>query len=282
MEYIKLSISADTEQEEIRDILTALLGEFPFHTFEETESGIAAHGFAADFDETVQQAVLEEIRPFAIAGEFTLEQKQNWNEEWEKNYFQPVEVHQFVRIAAPFHPEADKIFEFNLSITPKMSFGTGNHGTTFGVMELMENYRDSIAGKIVLDMGAGTGILGILASKLDASEVVCIDIEDWACENCEENAAINQVENLSSRMGNVQILKEYKTGYFDFILANIQKNVLLADMKEYASVLNKNGFLLMSGFYKEDLEDISTEAGKLGLELRDYKVHDNWIAAIYS
>lgn len=281
MEYIALRVVCKEDSTENREIVTALLGEFNFTMFEDQEDAVVAFATAASItEENITEAKLL-VSDFAKDFEIQQLKKENWNEIWEKNYFSPVEINNFVRISAPFHPATSSQFEFEIVIQPKMSFGTGNHATTDGMMQLMQQNRSSFVGAQVLDMGSGTGILGILAGKLEAKHIVCIDIEDWAAENCLENFHENGLTNVTSLCGDAALLEQYQAGFFDIILANIQKTVLLADMESYCGVLANNGHIYFSGFYEEDLVDIKAKAASLGLSLSNHIVQNRWCAAVF-
>lgn len=186
----------------------------------------------------------------------------NWNEEWERNYFKPLVMGGGrCVIRAPFH-EAHPNAEIELIISPKMAFGTGNHDTTSLIIDylLAHNLKDLS----VLDMGCGTGILGLIALKMGASSLTAIDIDEWAYRNVMENAALNGLEDVPRILcGNAAVLESL--GCFDLILANITRNVLLQDMKDYVKHLNSGGTLILSGFYEEDVSPLRTEAERLGL-----------------
>lgn len=281
MAYVSLQVNCPDSTAEDREIIVSLLGEFDFTMFEEDDNRVIAYGSAEIVDETALMAAKEAVAWFAQSFEVTSHQKENWNEVWEKNYFSPVEINRFVRIAAPFHPDASEPFEFEITIQPKMSFGTGNHATTESVIKLIEKYRNEFEGARVLDMGAGTGILGILAGKLSASEITCIDIEDWAAENCLENFHENNLQNVKSLCGDAKLLQQFLGTPFDVIFANIQKSVLLEDMPLYNPCLKDGGRIYFSGFYEKDLADIRGKAEELGLKQDYYTVLNEWCAAVF-
>lgn len=281
MAYVSLQVNCPGSTVEDREIIVSLLGEFDFTMFEEDEDRVIAYGSSELVDEVSLMAAKEAVTQFAESFEVTSHQKENWNEVWEKNYFSPVEINHFVRIAAPFHPLATEPFEFEITIQPKMSFGTGNHATTESVIKLIEKYRNEFEGATVLDMGAGTGILGIVAGKLKASQITCIDIEDWAAENCLENFHENNLQNVQSLCGDAKLLQQFSGNTFKVIFANIQKSVLLADMALYNDCLQRGGRVYFSGFYEKDLADIRAKAEELGLKQDHYTVLNEWCAAVF-
>lgn len=201
----------------------------------------------------------------------------NWNEEWERNY-PPVEIDKFCRIRAPFH-EVDPSFEYEIEVRPAMAFGTGHHSTTSLVMRLMEdiNWRD----QFVLDMGCGTGVLGILAEKLGARQVVLADNFSWACESTQENLGRNNCERGEVVVGGPEALSPDQKG-FNFIIANINRNVLLEHLAMYDQLALPQGEIILSGFFEEDSELINREAEKYGWVPQRSMKEKNWLAQHYT
>lgn len=271
MDYLEFKISC---LEEFREILIAELAEIGFDSFLETEEGIDAYAPEADFDREKFDALIANYRE---AAQLTLTEgkmpKVNWNEEWEKNY-DPIAVDDLVYVRASFH-ESQPGFQHEIVINPKMSFGTGHHATTFQMLRHQGELDHR--GKRVLDVGSGTGILAIMAHLLEAREVEAFDIDDWCVDNGNENFDLN---GLKTRMGLGTIRQVNPQGPFDIVLANINKNVLLDEMEIYAGLLAPTGYLLLSGFYTEDIEDLVTAAAPLGLELKKKSSKDNWAALI--
>lgn len=277
MDYKQISISITPCEDWMRDILAAQLGEIGFDSFEETENGLNAYIPVSDFDKEKVDDILAEY-----AGSFTFDvseefiQGRNWNEEWEKNYFRPLVIKDECVIRAPFHTEYPKA-KYEIVIEPNMAFGTGNHETTSMMVEFI--LESNLENKTVLDMGCGTGILGILASKKGAKQVTAIDIDEWSFNGTTENAAFNHIQNITVKQGDADLLGNEK---FDIIFANIHKNVLMNDMPAYVNVLNKEGILIISGFYTEDIAGLKTRAGELGLADHGYKTKNNWVAQRFS
>jgi ribosomal protein L11 methyltransferase len=273
MDYYKITIEITPFEEWLRDVLVAQLGEIGFDSFLETDSGTEAFIPVNSFNEADFEFVLDSFQDdFTFSTKKELIKSQNWNEEWEKNYFKPLVINNECVIRAPFHTDFPKA-KFEIIIEPNMAFGTGNHETTSMMVEtILEN---NIENKSVLDMGCGTGILGILASMKGAKKVTAIDIDEWSVNGSNENAALNNIENMIVKQGNAGLLGKEK---FDIILANIHKNVLLTDMAAYHKVLNPGGLLVMSGFYTEDIQDIKLKAENLGLQDNGFKTKNNWVA----
>jgi ribosomal protein L11 methyltransferase len=273
MDYNKITIDINPPEEWLRDVLTAQLGEIGYESFLETETGVEAFIPTMSYHE---DNLFEVIKSFEE--DFTFEvhtetiKSRNWNEVWEKNYFKPLVINNECVIRAPFHTDFPKA-KYEIVIEPNMAFGTGNHETTTMMVEtILENDMEN---KTVLDMGCGTGILGILASMKGAKKVTAIDIDEWSFTGATENAALNNIENLVVKQGDAGLLGAEK---FDVIFANIHKNVLITDLPAYSGVLLQGGLLVMSGFYTDDIHDIKTRAENLGLKDCGFKTKNNWVA----
>jgi ribosomal protein L11 methyltransferase len=271
MDYLEFKINC---LEEFREILIAELSEIGFDSFLETEQGIDAYSLSQGFN---REAFDEVISNYSEAAQIQLSEgemeKINWNAEWEKNY-DPIAVDDLVYVRASFHP-SPLGFKHEIVINPKMSFGTGHHATTFQMLRNQGTIDHQ--GKRVLDVGSGTGILAIMAHLLGASQIEAFDIDDWCVDNGNENFELNGV---SSRMGLGTIREVNPIGPFDIVLANINKNVLLDEMGIYSDLLIDRGFLLLSGFYTEDIADLEQLANKIGLELISQQSKDNWAALV--
>lgn len=246
----------------------AEVAEAGFETFMEIENGFEAYVENDRYDAAQLnhiQTKYEHVSPLT----FQLDkiQKQNWNEAWEKT-LEPIIVDDKCLVRAEFHKIIKK-YPYEIIITPKMSFGTGHHQTTY--LMLRGQMKIKHQGKRVMDAGCGTAILSIMASKLGATAVESFDIDEWSVINGKENAENNGYKNINIQQG--KITEVHLRGKFDIILANINKNILLAEMEHYARFLEKDGQLLLSGFYTADIADIKKTAGQFGLEesLRDEK-----------
>jgi len=250
MTHLEFSIHCNPENQQAHDIIVAYLMHIGFDRFEEREGAVQAYinrdVFTwEDFKEAVSQLKTCGID---IKYKYHEADDQNWNEEWEKN-FVPVIIGSRLLVRAPFHSSENDL-PLTLVIEPKMSFGTGHHQTTRLMLQAM--MQIDMEGKKVLDMGCGTGILGIYASKKGAESVTGIDIDNWAYENAIENISRNKVSNMSVRLGDVCAIEEGEM--FDIIVANINRNVLLKDIPVYVGHLRKRGILLLSGFLSEDAQ----------------------------
>ena len=213
---------------------------------------------------------------FIFSTKKELIKSQNWNEEWEKNYFKPLVINNECVIRAPFHIDFPKV-KFEIIIEPNMAFGTGNHETTSMMIEtILENNMENMN---VLDMGCGTGILGILTSMKGAKKVTAIDIDEWSFNGSNENATLNNIENMTVKLGDASMLGNEK---FDIVLANIHKNVLMNDMAAYSRVLLPGGLLAISGFYFEDIPELTEKARNSGLVEKGFKQKNNWVAYLFA
>lgn len=271
MDYLEFKINC---LDEFREILIAELSEIGFDSFLETEEGIDAYSLKDNFDRKSFDSL---IARYAVEGQLKVSEgvlpKVNWNEEWEKNY-DPIPVDDLVYVRASFHPAVEG-FKHEIVINPKMSFGTGHHATTFQM--LRNQGKIDHKNKRVLDVGSGTGILAIMGAILGAKSVEAFDIDDWCVDNGNENFDLN---NVKIRMGLGTIREVNPKAPFDIVLANINKNVLLDEMNIYSDLLVDEGYLLLSGFYTEDIPDLEACAMKLGLHLLDQGSKENWAALI--
>ncbi|MDG4951227.1 50S ribosomal protein L11 methyltransferase [Weeksellaceae bacterium KMM 9724] len=253
------------------EILLAKLSQIEFDSFEENDTGLKGY-IKRDFDdEEFVQEQIGEMEGAQITYEKQNIQQVNWNEEWEKN-FQPISVDDRCYIRAEFHEEKPNV-KYDIVIQPKMSFGTGHHETTHLLIEfILDTEFDD---KVVLDMGTGTGILGILAKMRGAKSVDAIDIDEWSYENAIENAERNKVDIQVMKGGAESIPSSTE---YDIILANINKNVLIEDMPFYVNQLKKGGTLFLSGLYNFDEDDIRKETEKYGLTFEAKRIRNEWIA----
>ena len=267
MDYVELNIALP--EAALGEILMAELGELPFESFAEEAGRLKAYIPAVKLAECKCEAdgVLER---YGVQGRYVEIETRNWNELWESN-FPPVDVEGAVYIRAPFHePCGDGRPE--VVIMPKMSFGTGHHATT-RLMSAAVMRRD-LAGRRVLDMGSGTGVLAILAAMRGAEHVDAVDIDEWAAENCAENIAVNGVaERVEPILGDVSAIGGR---HYDLIVANINRNILLADMARYRAAMNRGAELLMSGILEEDVEAVRQCAEGLGLRFTGCSTSGGW------
>jgi ribosomal protein L11 methyltransferase len=274
MIYTKFAVSLIPYSTDASDVLIAMFGDAGFESFVETETGFEAYIPSQNLDVALIDAI--ELPFEGVSFTYNIEEiaDQNWNEVWEKNYFQPIVIGNECVVRGPFHPEFPEI-PHQIVIEPKMAFGTGHHETTGMMLQyILEN---NMAGANILDMGCGTGILGILASMRGATHVLGIDIDKWCTDNTIENCELNHISNMEVQLGDVSLLIGDEN--YDIILANINRNILLSDIQKYVGSLKNNGYLFVSGFYQSDLEVIVAEAQRNGLKLLDVKEQNQWVAA---
>ena len=256
------------------EILIAELGFAGFESFVENDNGVTADIQKEEWNADILAGIsILNSDEFSISFQKNEVEQTNWNAEWEKN-FEAIQVNDLVSIRAPFHE--DKKLQYDIVIEPKMSFGTGHHETTHMMIQhLLELDLDN---KSTLDMGCGTGILAIFAEMKGAKPIDGIDIDNWCYLNSIENAERNNCKHISFYEGDASLLKTQK---YDVIIANINRNILLADMKTYTDCLLQNGVLLLSGFYKEDIPTIDVEVSKYGLQLQKTIERNNWVSLKY-
>ena len=270
MDYIELNITVN--EADMVDILMAELSELPFDSFVSEKLALKAYipqnqlvDCKSECDEILAGYGITTARYVQI-------ESQNWNALWESN-FEPVEVDDRALIRAPFHTPNPNV-EFEIVIMPKMSFGTGHHATTKMMVEMILDSK--FDGQKGLDMGSGTGVLAIAACKRGATTMDAVDIDDFAYENCIENIATNGVtDQIKVYMGDVRCI-EGKS--YDFILANINRNILLSDLDSYLRTLNNGGELFMSGFLDSDVEVMCSAAKERGLKLNKERHTNGWAA----
>jgi len=274
MSYIELVFELDPEYVEI---LIAELAEIDYESFMETDTGLNAYIEAPRFDQEALQALVDKYRDqVAIAYSVQTLEKENWNQAWESNY-EPIEVRDQIRVRASFH-EPDSRFPYELLINPKMSFGTGHHETTWLVMSAQLGLPHE--GAELMDVGSGTGILGILGKKLGAKSVLAFDIEDWAVENAIENADLNNVsEGFEVFLGTIENVDVNRR--FDGILANINRNILLREMEAYNRHLKPGGWMIISGFYEADAPGLARHGESLGLTIVNSQTRNDWAAITF-
>lgn len=275
MKYLEVTFHTQPCTDTVNDVLSALCGEIGFESFVETEGGIQAYIQTALYDEAVLKKMLEDFPLEATTIRFEVKEMEdkNWNEEWEKNFFQPIVIDNRCVIHSTFHRDVPQA-EYDIVINPQMAFGTGHHETTSLILgELLDA---DLKGKSVLDMGCGTSILAILAAMRGAGPLTAIDIDDWCVNNSRDNIALNHVEGITVELGDASLLKGRQP--FDIIIANINRNILLADMAQYAACMHPGSEIYMSGFYVQDIPAIRTEGERLGMEFVHHKEKNNWAA----
>lgn len=274
-QYLEVTWAFHPENEE-SEILASYLFDIGFETFQEDENELKAYISADAFNEIT---FLETLSVIPVSADLTAYKiqpvsNQNWNEEWEKN-FQPVVIKEKITIRATFH-EIPVNTQYEIIIDPKMSFGTGHHETTAGMLEMMLNI--DFSDKSVIDMGCGTGILSVIAEKLGAKSVIAIDNDPVCIDNSLQNITLNGSSKINVILGEAEILKDFSV---DIILANINRNILLNDLSAYSKALTNGGYLLTSGFYRQDFQSIDSEAKNNELEFVERNEINDWIICVY-
>lgn len=278
MKYLEFSFHTTPCTEVVNDVLSAVLADAGFESFVEQPDGLLAYIQQSLYDEASVEAAISEfpISDTAIEYSFVEAEDKDWNEEWEKNFFQPIVIGNRCVIHSTFHHDVPEA-EYDIAINPQMAFGTGHHETTSLVIgEILDSNMD---GKKVLDMGCGTSILAILARMKGAASCTAIDIDDWCVRNSIENIELNGVDEIEVCLGDASILAD--KGPFDMVIANINRNILLADMQHYVARMNEGATLLMSGFYVDDIPLIKAEAERLGLTFNGYKEKNRWVVTSF-
>ena len=275
MKYFEVTFTTSPCNETVNDVVSALAGEIGFESFVEWENGVQAYIQQSLFDEEALKSMVADFPLPDTTVEYTVVEAEDkdWNEEWEKNFFQPIVIGDRCCIHSTFHKDTPQT-EYEILINPQMAFGTGHHETTSSIIsELLEA---DLQGKSVLDMGCGTSILAILASMRGADPITAIDIDDWCVNNSRDNIALNGIENITVEWGDANLLKGREP--FDVIIANINRNILLADMAQYAACMHPGSELFMSGFYVQDIPVIQEKAESLGMEFIHHREKNNWAA----
>jgi ribosomal protein L11 methyltransferase len=277
MQYIQVTFTFEKIESYQQDLIINDLAEIGYNTFEDTDKGFAAF---IDFQEYSQANLADVLRQYheEIVYAYTVTEiaAQNWNKEWEKN-FEPLIISNQCYVRATFHP-AQPQYPFEIVIDPKMAFGTGHHQTTTMMMQYILSF--DVKDKVVLDMGCGTGILAILASKSGAKELVAIDNDEVCYQSTLENTALNNITNIKALCGGKEVIP---ASAFDVILANINRNILLDQIAAYSAVLSPGGSIFFSGFYESpDLEIIKAECMKFKIGYTDHQKIGDWVAAHFT
>ena len=274
MKYLQFTFIPTPRSQTATDLLCAVLADAGFESFQEQEDGLLdAYIPANTFDEDSLRIALDSFPLPDTRLSYTWQEAEDrdWNEEWEKNFFQPIVIAGRCVVHSTFHHDVPDA-EYDIVINPRMAFGTGHHETTGLVMaELLEM---DLQGKTVLDMGCGTSILAILAKMRGAKAVEAVDIDEWCVNNSLENIELNGVDGINVRQGDASALADM--GPFDIVLANINRNILLSDMQQYVARMTAGATLLMSGFYEEDVPLIRAEGERLGLTFVHQKSDKRW------
>ena len=294
MKYFEVIFTLSPYSSDACDVLAALAGEAGFETFMETENGLTGYVQQTLFDEPALKEALEDF-PFegvSISYDVQEAEDKDWNEQWEQEGFEPIEVRskmddgRGIVIHDGRHlPENISDQDIAIEIDAKLAFGTGTHETTRMIcatlLELFTIHSSLFTSLKVLDCGTGTGILAISALKLGAKEAIGYDIDEWSVDNARHNAVINRVDDrFQSLLGDVNILKEVD-GTFDLVMANINRNILLADMPTMHAKMAPGARLILSGFYTADIPMLTEKAQSLGMTLMAQKDDNDWACLVF-
>ena len=292
MKYYEVEFTITPYSTDACDVLAALAGEVGFESFEEKETGLLGYVQQTLFDTQALQAALEDF-PFegtAIGYDVREAEDRDWNERWEQEGFEPIIVNSEKGYAIVIHdgrhlPEGLPEEAITIEIDAKLAFGTGTHETTRMICSTLLSYLSPLSTLHsplkVLDCGTGPGILAICALKLGAQEAIGYDIDEWSVDNARHNAVINQVDNrFTSLLGDVNILKEVE-GRFDLVMANINRNILLADMPMMHEKMAPGARLILSGFYTADIPLLAAEAQRLGMTLAEQLEDNDWACLVF-
>lgn len=278
MKYIEVKFNTIPDTEVVKDVLSAVIGEIGFESFVYDDNGMTAY---------IQQKLFDENRLEQEISNFPIENVQigyavkeaedkNWNKVWEENFFTPIVVGDRCVIHSTFHKDVPEA-QYDIIINPQMAFGTGHHETTSLILE--ELLDAELEGKSVLDMGCGTSILAILASMRGAGKLLAVDIDNWCVENSKDNFRLNNINNIEVVEGDASILSD--KGPFDVVIANINRNILTADMHSYVERMNPGAIIYMSGFYIDDIPVIRKEAEKNGLFFVHHNEKNRWADVMF-
>jgi ribosomal protein L11 methyltransferase len=277
MNYLELKVEVTPPSQEAMEILIAQLAEMGFEGFIEGADGFSAYINEKEFADTLRERINEMVVPEGVGFKWGLSrvEDRDWNQLWESN-FEPIIVDSRCLVRASFH-KGNPDIDYEIVIDPKMAFGTGHHQTTHMMIEAILN--DDYSGKAVLDMGCGTGVLAILAEMKGAAHVLAVDVDEWAYRNALENISTNGCSRTEVVQGDSGCIAGKR---FDVILANINLNILMADLPVYANCLVMGGKLLMSGILTRDVEELTGKARSLGLEPLETMQMDGWALAAFT
>jgi ribosomal protein L11 methyltransferase len=277
MDYIEVKIQIAPASKEANEILIAQLADIGFESFTEDDDGLSGYIKAPNFSDEIKANLDSLYHPedTKISYQVTKIKDQNWNAKWESS-FEPININDRCMVRASFHTTSPKL-EYDIVIDPKMAFGTGHHQTTHLMIEAILNA--DLTNKTVLDMGCGTGVLAILAEMKGAKAITAIDIDDWAYQNSLENTQINGCSRIETKCGDVQLISGKK---FDVVLANINLNILLSDIKFYTESMHKGGLLILSGILKNDIDAIKLNAADSGLHHISTSTRDEWVTMSFN
>ena len=277
----KIDDSTGIDMHTTYELVAAMAGEAGFESFETEGDTLVGYVQEALFDKEALDEALSQFPIEGVSVSYTLHdvEDKDWNADWENNGFEPIDIDGRCVIHDTLHPTPALAGAMDVVIDAKMAFGTGCHATTRMMVRALLDL--DLGGKRVLDCGCGTGILGIVAAKAGAAEVVGYDIDEWSVENTRHNARLNNVDNLEALTGDIKVLS-HVDGLFDVVVANINRNILLNDMSELREVMASDGMLIISGFYESDAGQLIACAQGLGLSVITTSSDGDWSSLVFS
>lgn len=287
MKYFVANFKIECEAELMqpaRELLSAAACEAGFEAFEDTDDGLLGYVQRPMYDKEALDAAIADYMPEGAAVSYAVEEvpDQNWNQGWEDEGFEPIGVSDNLVIYDAKHTDREMFAGddgvMRIFIEARNAFGTGTHQTTRMILRRL--LAMDVQGKSVLDCGCGTGILGITASRLGANPVLGYDIDEWSADNAQHNAALNGVENMSVMLGDASVLNNVAE-CFDVVIANINRNILIADMSAFRAHMKQGAQLILSGFYEADVPMIEAAANEHGLSLCDVVTDEEWACALF-
>lgn len=287
MKYFVANFKIECEAELMqpaRELLSAAACEAGFEAFEDTDDGLLGYVQRPMYDKEALDAAIADYVPEGAAVSYAVEEvpDQNWNQDWEDEGFEPIGVSDNLVIYDAKHTDREMFAGddgvMRIFIEARNAFGTGTHQTTRMILRRL--LAMDVQGKSVLDCGCGTGILGITASRLGANPVLGYDIDEWSADNAQHNAALNGVENMSVMLGDASVLNNVAE-CFDVVIANINRNILIADMPAFRAHMKEGAQLILSGFYEADVPMIEAAAKEHGLSLCDVVTDEEWVCALF-
>ena len=281
MKYFEVEFTINPMSADASDLLAAIAGDAGFETFEEAENGLKGYVQQSLFDEDALRSCIADfpIEGISIIYNVREAEDRDWNEQWEQEGFEPIIIPPLAIHDGRHLPEVES--EISIEIDAKLAFGTGTHETTRMICRELISTVPELEEVRVLDCGTGTGILSIAALKLGASEAVGYDIDEWSADNARHNAVINRVdERFISLLGDASVIDTIK-GEFDLVLANINRNILLADMPRFVSKMHSGSKLILSGFYTADSPLLIQKAADLGLTFDSQNQDQDWACLVF-
>ncbi|MBR5053527.1 MAG: 50S ribosomal protein L11 methyltransferase [Bacteroidaceae bacterium] len=279
MKYFEVTCKICPFSQDAADILSAMLAEIGFESFSVEEDGLLAYIQQSVWDEAGMQEV---VQNFCLPGVKISYSKaeapdEDWNQVWEEEGFQPVQVSDEIVVHDVKHADVPQV-KYDIVITPRLAFGTGSHETTRLILRTLTQL--DLQGKHIIDAGTGTGILSIMAIKRGAASVFAYDIDEWSVENTKDNLLLNHIyNNVEVLCGDSSVLEDCEKA--DLLIANINRNILLGDLPRFASSLKQKGQMILSGFYLEDIQALTEAAEKLGFSLQKVESEQEWAMLLF-